>query len=343
MPLFSKKDKKCIGIDIGTSSIKVIELTKKEETEEVNLTNYGMTTIKNITGRESISHNEISLNSAIEAISKTLSAVLKEAGIKTKDSLFSLPDFSSFLASFEIPQMDKEDIESAIHFQAKQRVPLPINQVTLDWNIRETSRDDKKLFEVVLLAVPNQTIEAYRKVAKKTGLDVGLLDAEAFGLAKVFGSKKSDGVVAVVDIGDENTNINVVEGETPKYSHNLSISTRDFTGGEVLFPEFSYRNVENDPLKRRTEKFEELSEKIIGVCEDYEIEREKEIDRLVVTGGGAFFDSLKSLLSENYEIGPSYPFDEINYPRELEDSLEELSPLLSVATGMALKGLTFKK
>ncbi len=349
MPLFSKDPKKCLGIDIGTTSIKIIELF--EEDGQITLNNYGIASIKDITGRSLRSNSGADFSSSLGAVSDTIGSILKETGMKTKNSIFSIPDFSSFFTSFEVPKMKKSEVESAIQFQARQRVPLPLNEVTLDWKLTKLRKEQgEEMVEVLLLAVPNDTIKNYRAIAKKSGLEVGSLDAETFGLAKVFGEEKK--TVTVVDIGDQTTTVNIIENKIPKHSHSLDIAGKDFTEGVAILPEVDYNDSESEQEKasevsQKVKKSlsQDLSSKVKEVCDGFEKERGEKIDDIVITGGASNFKEIKDALSNNFSsVSQSNSFKKIKYPSVLKPIIEkDLSSLCSVAIGMALEGIKSKK
>ena len=358
MPLFSKNNKKCLGIDIGSTSIKIVELAQGEDGFSLN--NYGIASMKDITGRAIRSKNGQGLISSKSAIAETIEKIIKEAGIKTKKTIFSIPDYSSFFTSFEIPKMKKSEVESAIQHQARQRIPLPLNEVTLDWTLAKLrKKDGEELIEVLLLAVPNETIKAYREVANKTGLKVGALDAETFGLAKIYGEEEK--TIAVVDIGDQSTTINIIEDGIPKHSHSINTSGKDFTEEVAILPDINYnddsveedKNKENDnegddsptkvAKKVRESLTEELVRKIERVRLNYEEDQGK-VDDIIIIGGGVNFRDVHRKLKEELSAKYGKPFNKIDYPSELEPMMDgDLSSLLSVAAGMALEGFKSEK
>ncbi len=346
MALFSKDPKKSLGIDVGTTSIKVVELLQKEE--GISLNNYGIASVKDITGKKMRTKSDgTGAFTSLTAIAETVEAILKEAKIKSKRSVFSIPDHSSFFTSFRVPKMKKSEVESAIQFQARQRVPLPLNEVTLDWQLTNVSeKNGEEMVEVLLLAVPNDAIRSYRGIAQKAGLEVGSLDAGAFGLARVYGE---DGkTIVVVDVGDQTTTVNIIENEIPKYSHALDIAGKDFTEDIAILPEVDYNENEEEiasrvPRKIRKSLSEDLVNKVKEVCENYQRESEKEIDRVIITGGGANLEDVRDHFSENFSASVADPFEKLIYPDVLEPITDEISPLFSVAIGMALQGLKDKK
>ncbi len=331
--------KKCLGIDIGATSIKVVELSK--EKDGYHLKNYGIASTKDVTGRKIRAKSNSRLSASTDAIADTVKTILKEAGMRTKDSVFAIPDSSSFFTSFEVPKMKRAEVESAIQFQARQRIPLSLNQVTLDWKLTGLNKSDgKEMVEVLLLAIPNDTINSYRTIAKKTGLSSGVLDAQTFGFAELYGEE--DKTVVIVDVGDQNTMVNIVEEGLPKHSHSLDLAGKDFTPNIAILPKLEYNEKEKTPKvsdKIKKSLSRELAQKIDEVCSRYENEEGRSIDKILLTGGASNFERIKIELSKTFTTEVANPFQKIKYPPILEEMVEDLSPLCSVAMGMAMQGL----
>ncbi len=346
MPLFSSDSNRCLGVDIGSTSIKIVELSQKNG--NVVLENYGISSIKGITGKNIRVKGEEDFWSSVKAISETVKNILKKANIKTKKSFFAIPDFTSFFTSFEVPKMKKSEVESAIQFQARQRIPLPLNEVTLDWKLTNLRKNEEgeELVEVLLLAVPNETVKAYRRIAEKSGLDIGVLDSEAVGLATVYGKKNE--IVTVIDIGDQSTTINIIDNEIPRHSHSLDISGKDFIKDIAITPEIDYDKKKKKTIesakKMKESLLKDLTDKIITVCDSYRGEKNRKIKNVIVTGGGSNWDDIENYLSKELTIVKGNPFENIKHPEVLEEVLkEDLGPLFTIAIGMALQGLNSKK
>jgi type IV pilus assembly protein PilM len=355
MSLFSKNSKKCLGIDVGATSIKVVELAV--EKNNLVLKNYGISSIKEIGDKKKRTKNEKTFSSSTDLISKTLKAILKETGIKTRRSVFSIPDFSSFFTSFEVPKMKKSEVEWAIHFQARQRVPLPLNEVTLDWKLTNLiEKKGEELVEVLLLAVPNEIVSSYREIAKESNLEMGSLDAETFGLAKVFGKKEE--TVVVVDIGDQSTTVNIIKEDIPKHSNSLSIAGKDFTENFAILPDVNYNEKESSDDEEKKEErrkikevskkvkeslSEDLVRKVKEVCNSYQAEEGEEVKEVVLTGGASKFKEVKEAFSNEFSVSEINSFSNLKYPLTLEPAVREVAPLFPVAVGMALEGLKYKK
>ena len=125
--------KKMIGIDIGTSSVKMVEISRWGEGK--TLENYGEVKSEYLYKEPLDNSQKGSYLLSSDIIAKTIRAILEEGHIKTKAAIFSVPDFSVFCTSFEIPKMTEKEIPDAIRYNSSQYITLPISEVTLDWRI----------------------------------------------------------------------------------------------------------------------------------------------------------------------------------------------------------------
>jgi len=110
-----------------------------------------------------------------------------EAKIKTKAAIFSIPDFSTFCTSIELPPMTEKEIEQAVYYAAPQYIPLPIAETTLDWRVVGGTPGDKNSpLKIFLIAIPKQIVQGYQKIAQSAGLELYALEAETLALARAL-------------------------------------------------------------------------------------------------------------------------------------------------------------
>lgn len=132
MALFSRRPRRQVGIDIGTSSIKVVDLSR--EGSHPRLLNYGIMEGLDFFGDISPAANVPSkLKMSEDDIVTVLNKVFDFSKIKTKDAVFSIPIFSSFLTVMELPFMNMKELKRAVSFQARSYIPVPLSEVVLDW------------------------------------------------------------------------------------------------------------------------------------------------------------------------------------------------------------------
>lgn len=338
MPLFSKDINKCLGIDIGSTSVKVVELSKEDS--KISLKNYGKASIEEVTGRRIDLKGGRNIFSYKSLIVETTKKIIEDAEIKTKKNVFSISDTNSFFTSFEVPKMKRSEVESAIQYQARQRIPLPLNQVTLDWRLTNViEKGGEEMVEVLLLAVPNDIISAYRKIADNLGLKVGSLDSETFGLARVYGKKEKN--IAVVDAGYRTTTVNIIEDNIPKHSHSIDLAGKDFVEDVAKLPDINYTKNETSEVSKKIKisLSEDLSNKVMDVCRSYEAENQKEIDKVIATGSSLKIEEVRNSFFERMDAEEGDSINEINYPPALKPITKELSSIFSVSIGMAIEGL----
>jgi len=339
--------KKMVGIDIGTTAIKIVELSRWGQGK--TLENYGEIKSSSLYKDSFRSIEKGSFLLSDYFISRAISAVLDEAKIKTKEAIFSVPDFSTFCVSFELPPMTLKEIPQAVYYHAPQYIPLPITETTLDWKIiKGTPGDEKSSLEIFLVAVPNQIVQEYQRVAEKSGLELYAIEAEAFGITRSLVSPSADGkkkIICMVDIGAQSTTINIVSKGSLVKSYSF-----DFSGGQLTYAisaSLSLGNVEAEEIKNSQgliSSGESIAKTLYLLIDPLVNEIKKNldgVDEIYLTGGTANLPGLKEYFGEAFKKEVKIPncFSELLYPPILEKDLQKMSPSYSVAVGVALGGL----
>jgi type IV pilus assembly protein PilM len=188
--LFNKKSQSVLGIDIGSSSIKIVQISKKNG--HAVLETYGELALGPYTGKgvgESVS---LTQEKVIEAINDMLKE--KEVNITTMSCGVAIPFSSSLMAVINLPVVPKKELDGMVPIEARKYVPVPISEVTLDWyvipqekNPLPTNTDlnpgeelPKPQLEVLIVALHNDTLNKYKNIITNTGLDVGFFEIEIF-------------------------------------------------------------------------------------------------------------------------------------------------------------------
>lgn len=360
--------KSCLGIDLGTSGIKIIQLAQRGE--RVTLEKYGEIAAQIFYKESYRTFEKSTLLLSTQDIARAILAICSEAKISGKKAFFAIPDFASFFTSFELPPMNREEIPQAVRFEARHYIPLPLAEVTLDWSIVEGEASDKKKtpLKILLVAVSNDLIDQYRQIVTLSNLELRGLEVEAFGLVKaLIGEEKK--VVAILDIGARTTTINIVDQGTLKVSHSFDIAGNELTHvlAQALNIEYSEAedfkkvqglkffssNQESSQNKEEpsliTKKVGEILRPLIDMILS-ELERTsqnfyqiqgKKIEKIILAGGTARLPGLKEYFSKalRKEIEIANPFLNISHPPILEEVLKEMGPSYAIAVGMALRGL----
>jgi len=343
--------KKMLGIDVATSSVKVVELSRWGQGK--TLENYGEIRSSALYKEAFRSIRKGSYILSNYFVSRAVKAILDEAKIKTKAAIFSIPDFSCFCVSFDLPPMSQKEVSTAVYFNASQHIPLPITETTLDWKlISGQPGDGKSSLKIFLVAIPNQIIQDCQEVAKLAGLELYAVEAEALGLARAL-VKNQKKCICLVDVGVQSTTINIVARGNLRRSYSF-----DFASGQLASAVSSILGLgdaQAEELKNSQgllSSDEEIKKslyllidpllvEIKRVLLNFSRESEKEVDEIYLTGGTSSLPGLKEYFKEVLGKEAMVPncFSDILYPPILGKTLEKMAPRFSAATGVALGGL----
>ncbi len=348
MSLFTNKT---LGIDIGASSIKIVEIASLGRKKK--LENYiefrlplELDSVKTF--------HEKTLLLVSETVSDILNALLKKAGIKQKRVAFALPDFSTFVTNFSLPPMSEEEVPQAIEFEARHHIPIPLPEVTFDWQIIEKQELESGVkLRVLLVAVPNNVLEHYQKMATLCGLEVRGMEAEVFGVMRSsIPPAKSHKPICVVDFGWQSTTVSIVEKSILKLSHSFDVSGTSLT--EALSGALKVDLKEADRLKKKygldpsradiskilTQRIDPLAMEIEKVCQDFQRTDEKKVEDVLLVGGTANLFGLREYFETRIKksVQIADPFASVAYPPILRSRLKEIGPSFAVALGVGLMG-----
>ena len=346
--LFQKKQERQLGIDLGTSAIKVVELEKKNQ--RFVLSTYGIFPFKKYLSvpREEATNYEYDFNSTFgRDFSQLIKDALKTARVRTNEASVSFPIFSSFSTIIDLPEtMSEKEMAAAIPFEAKRYIPIPMAEVELDWTIIDAEGGFSR---VLLVAVTKDILKRYTKLSASTGLKVNSFEVEAFSLVRSLVGKDKSGIL-LIDIGARNTNVIIVNGGLIREVHNLRL------GGAEMTELFSRRlniDMETAEMRKRfshsydsefKEAYLHIANLFLGkismVMDDYKKRYKKDVDKCILSGG-AGIPFLKDYFAQRLkmDVVVGNCFAKVQYPPELENALKEIGPSLAVAVGLAMKGI----
>ncbi len=351
--------KRLLGIDVGTSYVKVVEIYKSGRLKR--LENYGQVSSAVFQRRPFRVSDKSTLRLSDQEVAQAITSIINEAEIKTKQAIFSIPDFSSFFTSFELPPMTKEELPEAVSYEARQHIPLPLSEVVLDWQIiKSTIVEGKKIrFKILLVAVPNDVINQYQEIARLSQLELVALEAEVFSLMRSLAkNNKATGPVAIVDIGAKTTTCTVVDEDVIKTSHSFDMSGNDLSA--ALVKEFQVGFTEAGKVKKQygiafdegedgqavgeiiLPSVEVIAKEIKDVLDSFNKQEKKEVKKIIIAGGTALLPGLKKYFEESFagkEVEIANPFSGITHPAVLAETLSKMGPSFAIATGAALRGL----
>ena len=357
-----KSSDSALGIDIGSSSIKVVQLRKKRG--KAVLETYGALSLGPY-GKVEIG-KAVSLS--VEDIMKALNDTMKESNVTTSFGTISIPTASSLIFTISLPASITEDqLKSVIPMEARKFIPVPISEVTLDWFVipkeaevfeddlmhtRVKSPDSK--IEVLIVAVHNDTLTRYQEILKKTGIHSDSFEMEIFSsIRSSFGHDLTP--VLLMDFGASKTKLSIVEAGVVRLFHVVNRGSQDISSNIATSTGVSFEEAEK--LKRSVGLDEKENKDVADISRlsiDYifsetnsvvlafEKKYNKNISKVVLTGGGSLLKGLLPYanLSFHTEVFYSNPFSKTEAPAFLQPVLEVSGPEFAVAVGLALRQLS---
>ncbi|MCX6786319.1 MAG: type IV pilus assembly protein PilM [Candidatus Kaiserbacteria bacterium] len=352
--LFAKKEKSVVGIDIGSSSLKVVQLRKNHG--KAVLETYGELALGPYGGGEVGQ----STNLSVEQITETLKDLLREAKVTTKSCGVSIPFARSLLTLVDLPyREDQKEQKTIIELEARKYIPVPVSEVQLDWFIvPEMSPSEPvqnqqtmgKKVEVLLVAVHNDEITSLQSIISGAGLSASFYEIEIFSTIRAVVEEHIKPVM-VLDVGASSTKTYVVERGVVALSHAINAGSQDITraisvSGNVSLARAEMLKKEEgiDGTGTRGSPefvFSRIFAEAKRVLMQYETEHKKSITSIILTGGGGVTKELGSYAKNIFsiEVQVANPFAKTEAPAFMHSVLEGIGPEFAVAVGLALRKL----
>ena len=334
-----------LGVDVGSSSIKIVQLRDNKGTAtldtygELQLGPYGNVDI----GRST----SLQTTKLIEA----LVDIIRESSATSKDAALAISYNASFSTIVPIPTKDQSQIDAIVPVEARKYIPLPLNDVLLDWFPVSATSDDVST-KVLLAAIHKDSLEKYQSMLKGAGLKEHLSEIEIFSVIRSC-VEQSDNTVIVIDLGATSTKLYVAERGIAGKTHSLRMNGADLTQAVANTTGLGFKEAET--LKRQaglTESEENVRNAMVQILEKalreidivttrYAKDEGVEIHKVVLTGGGALLKGLPAYVKEKVgkEVVLADPFSKVAYPAFLEDTLMEAGPTFAVSLGVALRAI----
>ena len=348
-----------VGIDIGTSSVKVVGLIEGKNGAE--LETYGELQLGPYAGLE------IGRTTNLDAgkLGTALMDILREANVTARNAALAIPHSASFIAAVEFPTNDQAKLASMVPIEARKYIPVSMNEVTLDWFVIPERKQAAAVPDaaqtnthVLLAAIFNESLRKYRSAVQHAGVAVGLNEMESFSVIR-SSIHEDDETVMIMDLGASSTKIYIVANGILHETHRMPIGGQDLT--MAIAETLKLGNGEAEEAKRQmgftagegydprivealTRPIERIVNETRRVLSRYESEGTEKIAKIYLTGGGA---SLKGIVESfttafGVSVVPANAFSKVAYPAFLEETLKEAGPTFAVAIGIALRRLIEK-
>lgn len=342
--------KNLVGLDIGSSSVKAVELGKKGSS--LQLLNLGF---ENLQTDTIVDGQIMELNN----VSNVISQIFSEHQIRTTRVCAGVSGHSVIVKNIVLPQMSSEELQESFSWHAEEHIPFDIADVNLDYEL--TSRSDDAL-HVLMAACKSDKIANVKQAIQLAGKQPVIIDVDAFALQNCYEVNyrpRPGEIVALLNIGAATMNINILNGTRSVFARDASVGGSQYTSLLQRELGLSFEQAESVkrgmPLPEGTEP-RPIQPIIETVSEALALEVKKTVDfyrataqdeagiqKILLAGGGSKLPGLADFLGQKFEI-PVEVFDpfrqiEVDSRKFDPDYMREIVPEMAVAVGLALRGV----
>jgi type IV pilus assembly protein PilM len=349
--VFGKK-KSVAGLDIGSSSVKMVELEGKGGS--YSLAGLGF---ENIPDETIIDGQIMELN----AVSDVIQKVCANHNIKAERVVTGVSGHSVIIKNIVLPAMSDEELEESIDWHAEEHVPYDLADVSLDYQVTGRTADST---QVLIAACKRERIDNIRQAIQLAGKEPAVIDVDTFALQNCYEMNyqpDESHVVTLLNIGASTMNVNIVKGNRSLFSRDITIGGSQFT--DVLQRSLGLSYQQAEAVKRGVVNAADgVEEKAIeplmsNVTEIVAMEIQKTFDfyrattednqtvvqKILISGGGSKLQGLAIDLSARLELPVEVlnPFRNVNIDERKFDRgyLNEIMPEMAVAVGLAMRGV----
>ena|SRR5256885_6668965 len=343
--------KNLVGLDIGSSSIKAVELSGKPGNLQLVSLGY-----ENLEPDTIVDGQIMELNN----VSNVISNIFREHQIKTERIAAAVSGHSVIVKSIVVPQMSEEELEESIEWHAEEHIPFDIADVSLDYQVTDSMPD---ALHVLLAACKRDKIANLKQAIQLAGKQPTVVDIDAFALQNCYEvnyQPAAGQVVALLNIGASTMNINILNGVKSVFTRDVSLGGNQYTS--VLQKELNLPFKQAESVKRgmpapEGSEGQDIQAMLKSVTEMLTLEVQKTFDfyratadddavsvqRILLSGGGSKLQSLGQALADRFEI-PVEVFDpfrqiKVDARRFDPDYMREVIPEMVIAVGLALRGV----
>ncbi len=333
-----------IGIDFGNHSVKAVQL-KDLETNPSLVAFASQPTPIGVINSEDEDHQK--------QLAEALKILYEEGRFRTRNAVVALPEFSIFTRFLEFPGVKEDELEDAVHWQAKQVVPIPINEVQTSWIL--LGKDElRNAYRVLLVAAPKKLIDLYVKILQMAKIEPVAVETE--GVAAGRAVYRSGGVqnAVILDFGSQSTDMGIISNGDLIFSQSISVGADALTRAIATDFSFEYNQAEEykrnyglDNTQLEGKIFNSLKPVVDSIVA--EIRRGVEFykgrtlqappDQYMLIGDGALLPGLVPYIAQemNATVLLADPWAGIRLTSQQESVISRGKPAYAVAVGLALK------
>ena len=346
-----RRPKSLVGLDIGSSAVKAIELKQSGKGYKVSAI-----------GVESVPPDSIVDGAIIDggAVADAVRRLFANKQFKAKDVVASLSGNSVIVKKITLPAMTESELSESIYWEAEQYIPFDIQDVNLDYEILEagTGQDTQGSMDVLLVAAKKDKIADYTNVITQAGKTPVIVDVDAFALQNAYEANygfEPGAVVAILNAGASAININILSGAQSVFTRDVSMGGNAFTEAVQKELDLPYESAEQLKKGHDVEgaSFEDARAVLKAMTDNVLLEVEKtfdffkataasdRIDRIMLCGGASKVEGFADALRERFgtEVEQFDPFRQVTIDAKVlgDVSMDDAAPLAAVALGLALR------
>jgi type IV pilus assembly protein PilM len=349
--MFKQVKKNLVGLDIGSSSVKAVELQKKGTSVQLMSLGY-----------ESLQPDTIVDGQIMELnnVSNVITNIFNQHTIRTTRVAAGVSGHSVIVKNIVLPQMSEEELQESFSWHAEEHIPFDIADVNLDYQVTGNSSD---ALHVLMAACKSDKIANVKQAIQLAGKHPVIIDVDAFALQNCYElnyQPKAGEVVALLNIGAATMNINILNGARSVFARDASVGGSQYTS--LLQKELGLTFEQAEGVKRGMPLPEGLESRPIQpiietVSDILALEVKKTMDfyrataqvggetiqKILIAGGGSKLPGLADYLAKRFEI-PVEVFDpfkqiEVDSRKFDPDYMREVIPEMAIAVGLALRGV----
>ncbi|MFT5685337.1 MAG: type IV pilus assembly protein PilM [Myxococcota bacterium] len=352
--LFSR-NRQVVGLDIGSSHVKLLQLENDRSSGKWRLITFGMTELP---PEAIVDGSVMNTNVIVDAINE----LLAQHRVKTKQVIASVSGNAVIIKRINLPMMTLDELEESIQWEAEQYIPFDINDVNIDVQILEGASDDPGQMEVLLVAARKDLVNEYMSLIQQAGLKPLVMDVDSFAVANMFEMNYGsvEGAVALINIGASNVNIHVLRDGVSAFTRDISMGGRQFTEEiqrtlNISYEEAEAMKVGGDEADATSMVPQEIEQVLSSVGENLAAEIQRSLDfylsttagggltQVFLSGGAARTPGLSRAISQQtglpVEIVDPFRAIEIDQRTFNPGYLRDIAPQAAVAVGLAIRRL----
>ena len=334
-----------IGIDLGSSSIKAVELIKKGT--EISLSSLGSIPTP---PRGLLSDLPLDEQAVVDVLVK----LLTEMKVTSKDVNASIAESGVFTKVIELPNLTEKELSSSIQWEAEQYIPLPIDQVNIDYAILSRNQNGETM-QVLLIAASKKLIDKYTRIFEAAKLSLLSLETDAISLSRIIPKALPPGSSELfLNIGASNTIIGIVRSRTLVFVRTIPSGGDNFT--KAISEELGFNGAQAEEYKRtygldRNQlegKIYASLQPVVGPIGDEvakvlayfaDTYQNEKINTILLSGGSVRMPGIVSFFAQTTGIDTQIvnPFESIGFNPSQKSIIESNSPFFSISVGLALK------